>query len=65
MSNAYLMNHSLSFSGGSDKNSFYVSLETQRTRGTAKDTEGPTASPTFPTFPTSTLTERRCPSAIT
>lgn len=39
MSNAYLMNHSLSLSGGSDKNSFYVSLETQRTRGTAKDTE--------------------------
>ena len=39
MSNAYLMNHSLSFSGGNDKNSYYVSLENQRTRGTGKDTE--------------------------
>lgn len=39
MSNAFLMNHSVSLSGGSDKNSFYVSLETQRTQGTAKDTE--------------------------
>ena len=39
MSNAYLMNHSLSFSGGSEKNSFYVSLENQRTQGTGRDTE--------------------------
>ena len=39
MSNAYLMNHSVSFSGGSDKSSFYVSLESQRTRGVDKDTQ--------------------------
>jgi len=39
MSNAYLTNHSLSFSGGSEMNSFYVSLEGQRTQGTAKDAE--------------------------
>lgn len=38
MSNAYLMNHSLSFSGGSDKSSYYVSLENQRTRGLSRDT---------------------------
>lgn len=36
MSNSYLMNHSLSFSGGGEKNSFYVSLETQRDKGTDK-----------------------------
>ena len=39
MSNAYLMNHSVSFSGGSEKNSFYVSIENQRTQGTNRDTE--------------------------
>ena len=39
MSNAYLMNHSVSFSGGSDKNSFYVSIENQRTQGTNRNTE--------------------------
>jgi TonB-linked SusC/RagA family outer membrane protein len=39
MSNAYLMNHSLSFSGGSEKSSFYVSMEYQRTQGVNKDTE--------------------------
>lgn len=39
MSNAFLMNHSISFSGGSEKNSFYASLENQRTRGITKDTE--------------------------
>ena len=39
MSNAYLTNHSLSFSGGSDKNSFYVSLEYQRSQGTDKDSQ--------------------------
>lgn len=39
MSNAYLMNHSVSFSGGGEKSSFYVSLENQRTQGVNKDTE--------------------------
>ena len=39
MSNAYLMNHSVSFSGGGEKSSFYVSLENQRTQGVDKDTE--------------------------
>ena len=39
MSNAYLMNHSVSFSGGSEKSNFYVSLENQRTQGTGKDIE--------------------------
>ena len=39
MSNAYLMNHSISFSGGGEKSSFYVSLENQRTQGVDKDTE--------------------------
>ena len=38
MSNAFLMNHSVSFSGGTEKNSFYVSIENQRDRGTNKDT---------------------------
>lgn len=39
MSNAYLMNHSVSFSGGTEKSNFYVSLESQRTQGTDKDIE--------------------------
>lgn len=39
MSNAYLMNHSVSFSGGGEKSSFYVSIENQRTKGINKDTE--------------------------
>ena len=39
MSNAYLMNHSVSFSGGTEKSNFYVSLENQRTQGTDKDIE--------------------------
>ena len=39
MSNAYLMNHSVSFSGGSEKSSFYVSIENQRTQGAHRDTE--------------------------
>ena len=38
MSNAFLMNHSVSFSGGTEQNSFYVSIENQRDRGTNKDT---------------------------
>lgn len=38
MSNAYLMNHSVSFSGGNEKSSFYVSLENQREKGVDKDT---------------------------
>ena len=37
MSNAYLLNNSVSFSGGSDKSSFYVSLEHQREKGVDKD----------------------------
>ena len=36
MSNAFLMNHSLSFSGGADKNSFYVSFEYQKDQGNYK-----------------------------
>lgn len=39
MSNAFLTNHSLSFSGGSEMNSFYVSLEAQHTQGTEKNKE--------------------------
>ena len=39
MSNAYLTNHSVSFSGGSEMNSFYVSLEGQRIQGTEKDAQ--------------------------
>lgn len=37
MSNAYLMNHSVSFSGGNDKSSFYASLESQKDKGTDMD----------------------------
>lgn len=37
MSNSYLTNHSLSFSGGNDKSSFYASLEYQRSKGSHKD----------------------------
>lgn len=39
MSDAYLMNHSVSFSGGSEKSNFYVSLEYQREKGVNKDSE--------------------------
>ena len=37
MSDAWLMNHSVSFSGGSEKSSFYASLEYQQERGTQND----------------------------
>lgn len=37
MSNSFLMNHSVSFSGGSEKSSFYVSMEYQREQGVDKD----------------------------
>lgn len=37
MSNAFLTNHSLSFSGSSDRNSYYVSLEYQGNQGIEKD----------------------------
>ena len=39
MSDAYLMNHSVSFSGGSEISNFYVSLEYQREKGVNKDSE--------------------------
>ena len=39
MSNAFLMNQSLSFSGGADKNSFYASFEVQQDQGTSRNTE--------------------------
>lgn len=37
MSNAYLMNHSVSFSGGNEKSSFYASFEAQKDKGTEMD----------------------------
>lgn len=37
MSNAFLTNHSLSFSGGNDRNSYYASLEYQGEQGTSQD----------------------------
>lgn len=37
MSNSYLTNHSVSFSGGNDKNSYYASLEYQGSQGLAQD----------------------------
>ena len=37
MSNAFLMNHSLSFSGGAEKNSFYVSFEAQTEQGSYRN----------------------------
>lgn len=37
MSNSYITNHSLSFSGGSDNNNYYLSLEYQREQGSAQN----------------------------
>ena len=37
MSDAFLTSHSLSLSGGNDRNSYYVSLEYQGEQGTSKD----------------------------
>lgn len=37
MSNSYLTNHSLSFSGGSDNNNYYLSLEYQREQGSSQN----------------------------
>lgn len=37
MSNEFLTNHSLSFAGGNDKNTYYLSLEYQGSQGTEKD----------------------------
>lgn len=37
MSNAFLTDHSVSFSGGNDRNNYYVSLGYQGEQGTAKD----------------------------
>lgn len=37
MSNSYITNHSLSFSGGNEKSSFYTSLEYQRNQGSYKN----------------------------
>lgn len=38
MSNAYLMNHSVSFSGGNDKSNYYASLEAQTDKGSSMNT---------------------------
>ena len=38
MSNAYLMNHSVSFSGGTEKSNYYASVEAQKSQGISKDT---------------------------
>ncbi|MBQ0043704.1 MAG: SusC/RagA family TonB-linked outer membrane protein [Bacteroidales bacterium] len=37
MSNSYITNHSLSFSGGNDRSNFYASLEYQRNKGAYKN----------------------------
>jgi len=37
MSNSYITNHSLSFSGGNEKSNFYASLEYQRNQGSYKN----------------------------
>ena len=39
MSNAWLMNHSASFSGGAEKNSYYVSFEVQQDQGNYRDSQ--------------------------